>query len=284
MLMKKAFLFIITILFYNYSSFAQVTPQPSPGAFTAQTVGITKLEMEYSRPSARGRKIFGGLLPYGKLWRTGANAPTRFFCSTDVKINEQVLPAGNYAILSYPREKEWFIVFSSDLEATEDTYFPDYDAIRVNVATQNVNFTESFTIDFSNITDSSANLNFYWEQTLATIQIVVSNERTIIDEVELRKMESAGTFLQAAEYMVNHNMDFNKALEYIENSISLVETFRNTWIKSVILYKLKRYPESLKFAILAREKGQTDTVYEFFKDAIDQTITELENRPLSNQK
>ncbi len=276
--MKKLIIIFLTYLFSCQQTFAQITPQPSPGAFSAQTVGITKLEVEYSRPGVKGRKIFGGLLPYNKLWRTGANAPTRFFCSTDIKINGEHLPAGNYAILSYPRDGEWFILFSTDLEATQETYFPDNDALRINVKTRKNKFTESFTIDFSNVQDNTADLNFYWEETLATLNISVENNKTIIDEVEIRKLETAGMFQQAAEYLVNNNLDLEKALDYINNSIALVDTFRNTWIKAVILNKLGKTEEALKYAYQAREKGQNDTVYEFFKSPIDQMIKDLEGK------
>ncbi|SOE24159.1 Protein of unknown function [Spirosomataceae bacterium TFI 002] len=272
--MNKYFISFL-ILIAGFGLKAQITPQPSPGASFSQTVGITRIIVEYSRPAVRGREIFGGLVPNGKIWRTGANAPTIFSVSNDVIINGAELRAGDYAVMSIPFEKEWILIFSNNLETTEATYNEADDELRVHVESYEIELTESFTIDISNISNDAAYLNFYWANKAITVEIKVNNEATVNSAVEQKTLETAGAFLQAAEYFVNNNLNTVKALEYANHSIELKQTFRNTWIKSVILRKLKRNTEALEFAEKAKVLGETDPVYSFFKYSIDQSIVEL---------
>jgi hypothetical protein len=271
----KKYLFVVAFLSFLISSFAQITPQPSPGASFSQTVGITRINVEYSRPSLRGREIFGQLLPYGKIWRTGANAPTIFSVSNDVTINGAELQAGDYAVMSIPFKTDWILIFSYNLETTEADYSENDDALRVHVKPYDIELTESFTIDISNISNDAAFLNFYWEKSAITVELGVNNEATVITAIDHKTLESAGAFLQAAEYFVNNDLDPNKALEYIDHSIDLRETFRNVWIKSIILRQLKRNTESLEYAEKAKQMGESDPVYSFFKSSIDKAIIEL---------
>ncbi|MFT5884449.1 MAG: hypothetical protein ACI9IP_000904 [Arcticibacterium sp.] len=280
--MKQSYLILFISILVSFSIKAQVAPQPSPGASFSQTVGITRINVEYSRPGVKGRTIFGGLLKYGELWRTGANAPTIISLSNDVKINGATLLAGDYSLHSFPGEKTWKIVFNTDLDAAQNTYNELDNALLVIVEPKKVDFTETFTIDISDIHTDMARLNIYWEHTAVSLQITVDNESAINNEILIRNNEAAGAFQQAAEYMVNKNMDLAVALENIEKSIFLKETFRNTWIKSVILKQMGRNTDALKMAIKAQTLGKTDPVYQLFKDAVESSIIELRSSVPSN--
>jgi hypothetical protein len=279
--MKRLF-YLIFLFCIVLETKSQVTPQPSPGASFSQTVGITRINVEYSRPALRGRNIFGGLLPYGRIWRTGANAPTIFEVSNDITINGAELRAGIYAIMSIPFEKEWILIFSNNLETTEETYSEIDDELRIHVESYPIDKTESFTIDISNISNDKAYLNFYWESSAVTVELRVNNKEAVMYAMDQKTLETAGAFLQAAEYFINNNLDANKALEYVQQSIDLKETFRNTWIKSVALRQLKKNSEALELAIKAKEMGENDPVYSFFKNAIDKAIIDL--RALTPQR
>lgn len=268
----SAFIFLVS---FSFLCRAQVTPQPSPGAGFSQTIGITEVSVEYSRPGVKGRTIFGGLLPYGKIWRTGANASTKIRFSTDVTINEMPIAAGTYSIMTIPGEDTWILIFSYDLDVTEDTYIQQNDALRLLVKPFETDFVETFTIGFTEVHEDYAILNFGWEYTGIRVYLGVNNEQTIVSAMEIRNTETAGAFLQAAEYLVNKNLDQEKALEYINKSISLKETFRNTWIKSVILRNIGRNSEALKFAYKAQQLGEYDPVYQFFEEAIEKAIEEM---------
>ncbi|MGR3809491.1 DUF2911 domain-containing protein [Jiulongibacter sp. NS-SX5] len=278
--MQKSILFVV-LLFGSLVASAQVTPQPSPGARFAQTVGITEVKVEYSRPGVKGRKIFGGLLPYGKIWRTGANASTKISFSSDVLINNLPLSAGTYAVMSIPGENTWQLIFTTDLEVTEDTYNEQKDALRLLLKPTECDFTESFTIAITEVNEDQALMKFFWEKTAVQVVIGVNNQMTIENAIDARNNETAGAFLQAAEYLLNRQMDLNKALEYVEKSISLRQTFRNTWVKSIIVRQRGDTTEALKLAYKAKHLGQNDPVYEFFSEAIDKAIDELsqENLP-----
>ncbi|WP_304234902.1 DUF2911 domain-containing protein [Jiulongibacter sediminis] len=267
-----AFAFLSSI---SFISRAQVTPQPSPGAGFSQTIGISEVNVEYSRPGVKGRSIFGGLLPYGKIWRTGANASTKITFSSDVRINEMPLSAGTYSIMTIPGEESWVLIFSSDLEVTEASYSNRHDVLRLVVKPFKTDFKETFTIGFTEVYEDNATLGFSWEYTGIKVNVSVDNEKTIVSAIEARNTETAGAFLQAAEYLVNRDLDQGKALEYIDKSISLKETFRNTWIKSILMRKMGKYNEALKLAYKARQLGENDPVYQFFAEAIDQAIEEL---------
>ncbi len=280
--MQKSFLSLLITLLFSFSIKAQVAPQPSPGASFSQTIGVTRVDVEYSRPGVKGRDIFGGLLKYGELWRTGANAPTVISFSNDVKINGATLFAGDYSLHSFPDEKEWKIVFNTDLTATQNTYNELDNALLISVESRKIDFTETFTIDISDVQADMAQLNIYWEQTAVSIQIEVDNEAAIYNEIQIRNNEAAGAFQQAAEYMVNKQMDLAKALENIEKSIFLKETFRNTWIKSVILRQMGRNTEALEMATKAQKLGGTDPVYQLFKAAVESSILELRSSVPAN--
>jgi hypothetical protein len=273
--MKKSI--ALLIMFFVSTTFiqAQIIPQPSPGASASQTVGITEIKLDYSRPGVKGRKVFGELIRYGKIWRTGANTATRISFSNNVKINEMPLKAGKYSIVTIPGEDTWEIIFSNDLEVTETTYNPKNDALRVKVKPYKTNFTETFTIDFSDIHEAMARLNIYWEHTGVSVQIQVDNESAILSAIDSKSNETAGAFMQAAEYLYTHNMNLNQALDYIDKSISLQETFRNTWIKSMILNKGGNSRDALRLAVKAQNLGKNDPVYTFFKDTIDAAVLEL---------
>jgi hypothetical protein len=266
--MKQSYLILFISILVSFSIKAQVAPQPSPGASFSQTVGITRINVEYSRPGVKGRTIFGGLLKYGELWRTGANAPTIISLSNDVKINGATLLAGDYSLHSFPGEKTWKIVFNTDLDAAQNTYNELDNALLVIVEPKKVDFTETFTIDISDIHTDMARLNIYWEHTAVSLQITVDNESAINNEILIRNNEAAGAFQQAAEN--------------IEKSIFLKETFRNTWIKSVILKQMGRNTDALKMAIKAQTLGKTDPVYQLFKDAVESSIIELRSSVPSN--
>ncbi|WP_341225014.1 DUF2911 domain-containing protein [uncultured Arcticibacterium sp.] len=273
--MKKSFLSFLLLASLSFATQAQVTPQPSPGASFSQTLGITKISVDYSRPGVKARTIFGGLLKYGEVWRTGANAATKIKVSNDIKVNGQTLKAGEYAILSFPGQQEWKVVFNTVTTTNQNTYDKSKDALTVTVKPYKVDFTETFTIDISDVHEDMAKLNIYWEHTGVSLQLSVNNEEAIISEVTARNDEAAGAFQQAAEYMVNKNMDLGTALEYIDKSIMLSETFRNTWIKSVIQKQMGRNTDALKMALKAQNLGANDPVYQFYKEAVEESITEL---------
>ncbi|MBA4849872.1 DUF2911 domain-containing protein [Emticicia sp. BO119] len=273
--MKKITCLIVSCLLSATYAFAQVAPAPSPAASVSQVVGTTKISVDYSRPMLRGREIFGKLIPFDKVYRTGANASTKFETSGDITIQGKTLKAGKYAIMSIPNATNWTVIFSKDLNVTEQSYSQSSDVLRVTAPNQTVPTVESFTIDFSDVKDDAATLNISWEKTKVSLAIGVDNVTAMETALVQKNNDAAGAFQQAAEYMLNKGMDLSKALTLVDKSLTLRENFRNNWIKAQILDKLGKPSEALGFALKAQTLGDGDGVYPFFKDSIEKGITDL---------
>ncbi|PLK42898.1 DUF2911 domain-containing protein [Emticicia sp. TH156] len=273
--MKKITTFITSCLLSATYTFAQVAPAPSPAATVSQVVGTTKISVDYSRPALRGREIFGKLIPFDKVYRTGANAATKIETSADITVQGKMLKAGKYAIMSIPTANSWTVIFSKDLNVTEQNYSQSNDVLRVIATAQVVPAVESFTIDFSDVKDDAANLNISWEKTKVTLAIGVDNVKAMEAAIALKSNDAAAAFQQAAEYMFQKGLDLNSALSMVDKSLALKENFRNNWVKAQILDKQGKPAEALVFALKAQTLGNGDGVYPFFKDSIEKGISEI---------
>lgn len=280
--MRKLALTTATLCLAAQLATAQIKlPSPSPGATVTQTVGTTDFTINYSRPSLKGRQPFtDAFVPLNKVWRTGANSPTLFTTTTDVMINGKTLPAGSYAILSIPAENSATLIFSKDKTSTEASYKQDQDALRVELTPSELSEkAESFTIDFSDLTDSTANLNFKWANIKATAPLrvdVSANSAANVDKAVAEKPEDAAVLQAAANYNLSKGRNLDQALTWIDKSIAAKETFRNLFVKSQILAKMGKYTDALPLAQKALTLGQSsnDASFPFFKEGIEKSITE----------
>jgi hypothetical protein len=170
--MKKIALLALSCLLSSTSIFAQITPAPSPGAAISQVVGVTKISIDYSRPSLKGREIFGNLVPYGKLWRTGANEATEITFTTNIQIGETALQAGTYTLFSIPNKDKWTIILNSELGQWGDFAFDASKNILTYEATvsSNTDVYEGFTIQFEDV-NNGFNMLLLWDALKVTIPI-----------------------------------------------------------------------------------------------------------------
>lgn len=276
--MKNALtlLFLFTII----CSKAQLTPQPSPAASISQTIGVTELYVEFSRPSVKGRKVFGDLLPFQKVWRTGANASTKIEIPNEIEIEGEAVMPGVYSIMTRPGLKTWEVYLLEDLEITEESFVDTFPVHTFTVSSSTVPFTETFSVIFSDITDEAAKLHFQWETTEVVLNIKVNNIFPVTEAIEMKSNEMAGNLQQAAEYLLQKNQQLDLALSYIKKSIVLSETFRNNWIKAQIEYSIGNYKAALESATKAKEMGVSDPVYQFFSGTIEATIIDLKSKTL----
>ena len=280
--MRKLVLSGVTVVLAAQLATAQIKlPSPSPGASLMQTVGTTDLTIKYSRPSLKGRTPFtDAFVPSGKVWRTGANQATAFTTSTDVMVGGKTLPAGSYAILSIPATDNWTLIFSKNLTVTEQSYKQDEDALRVPIGvTKTGDKTESFTNWFSDITDSTANLNFMWADQKATAPLRVdvnANAAANVEKAVAEKPEDAAVLQAAASYNLSKGRNLTQALGWIDKSVAMKETYRNLFVKAQILGQMGKYAEALPLAQKALSLGQTsnDAAFPFFKEGIEKSITE----------
>ncbi|MAP53459.1 DUF2911 domain-containing protein [Altibacter sp.] len=225
--MKKLFLFVCTVLI-AFGGFAQIqTPAPSPFQKIEQKVGLTDVTLEYSRPSMRGRTIFGDLVPYDKVWRTGANANTKITFSDDVMIGGNTLKAGSYAIYTKPGAQNWEVYFYSDANnwGTPQNWDDSKVAAKVTASTYPLPMDiESFTMSFDDITNDSANLGLMWEKTYVGVPIKFHTDKMVgasIDKV--MNGPGANDYYAAAVYYLEAGKDINKAKMWIDKAIELRE-------------------------------------------------------------
>jgi tetratricopeptide (TPR) repeat protein len=211
-----------------FSVNAQIeTPQPSPFSKVEQKVGLTDVTLEYSRPSMKGRTIFGDLVPYGKLWRLGANKNTMISFSDDVTIDGQTLKAGSYAIFATPNENSWDVVFYSDTNnwgapaKWDDAKVAAKTTVETAEMPMNV---ETFTIMFGNLTSNSADLGFIWENTYAAVNLEVPTDDIVSASIEKTMAgPAAADYYNAAVYYSTEGKDLKKAEEWMNKAMSMIE-------------------------------------------------------------
>lgn len=210
------------------SATAQIkTPPPSPGAEIKQTVGLTQFKVTYSRPAMKGREIFGTLVPFGEVWRTGANATTKISFDTDISFGGKPVKAGEYVLFTIPGKDEWtVIVYGDTAVANAGLYDEKKDVARVTVKPVALTTpVESFSIGFDNLTKDSATLQLDWGKVRVPVVITMDTDKMSEASIKdaLKKMDSwgAGDYAAAAAYFADGDRDPAKALEYMGKAVSM---------------------------------------------------------------
>jgi Protein of unknown function (DUF2911) len=275
--MKKLF-FALAILITHFSSEAQVkTPQASPRANVFQTVGLTDVEVNYSRPGAKGRPVFGNLVPFGKLWRTGANENTTVSFSDDVIIDGKTLKKGKYALYTVPRIESWDVIFYS----TTDNWGLPQEFNEANVALRTTvkeealsKPVESLTINIASLDANFAYLEIYWENSYVALKFEVPTQKTAIANIEkVLAGPTAADYNSAAQFIFQSNGDLTKALGYINKALdmSVEKPFWFNRLKSLILAKQgdkKAAIEAAKLSLEAAEAAKNQDYVKMNKDSI----------------
>lgn len=230
------------------------TPRPSPNATVSQTVGITHITIDYSSPGVKNRTIWGELVPFGEVWRTGANEVTSITFDDPVKINGSELPAGTYGIHTIPGETEWEIIFSKDTEVDGGSnYNPEKDALRIKVKAEETPFVERMIFIFTNTTDNKTTANLWWEKLRVPFDIEVSTQEIVFAKAD--EELSWGPSFQAANYCLTNNVELEKGMKWIEASVLLDEVYWNTRIKAQLQNKLGMKNEAIATMNKAIELG-----------------------------
>jgi len=197
------------------------TPIASPAQTVKQEFGITTAELTYARPNVRGRKVFGDLVPYGKLWRTGANATTRIKFADDVKIGDSVVKAGEYAIYTIPNENEWEVIINKGFnnQSVLD-YKKEQDVVRVKVKPTKLNESqETYTMQFVNLKPTGADLQIMWEKTAVNVPITMDVDKKVMAQIDNLINKDNRPYFQAAMYFMESGKDMNQALSWFDKAI-----------------------------------------------------------------
>ena len=227
----KKLLMLCLVFTLSFSVNAQIeTPAPSPFQKIEQVVGLTDVHLEYSRPAMRGRVIFGDLVPFGKVWRTGANARTKITFGDDVTVDGQKLEAGSYGILTIPQPDSWEVIFYTEADGGGAPAQLDEEkvAARVSAKTQAMPMDiQSFTISFDDLTSSSAVIGFMWEKTYVGVEFQVPTDATVSAAIDrVMSGPGAGDYYAAAVYYLSEGKDISKAKTWIDKAMSMTDNPR----------------------------------------------------------
>ena len=226
---------IFTLLLFTVNlSFSQInTPRVSPASEVEQMVGLTKIEIEYSRPSMRGREVFGNLVPFGKVWRTGADNSTKISFDTDVIISGKTIQSGTYSIFSIPNKESWEIILYSDVELwgvprdwseNKIVFSSMFDVKKLKKS----NTVETFTISFNDLTNNDVNMSISWENMSVDIKIEVPTRSMVEGDIEkvLSDNPKSSDYYAAAVFYRQENINLDKALEWMNKAIEMNESPR----------------------------------------------------------
>lgn len=244
----------------SWSASAQELPQPSPTSTVDQRIGLTDFSITYSRPATRGRAIFGDLVPYNEIWRTGANACVKFNASTDFTLNGDAVPAGEYALFTIPGEQEWTIILSSQTNLWGNTgYTQESDVLRTTVPATTGDFDESFTMSFKALSTTGGELVLEWATTEVSVNLGVDSDGESGKNVAKAISDAKRAYRNAANYYSGQG-DHEKALATIETALQLdPEYWYTNWVKAKILYAAGDTKAALKQGKKAMDLGAPDS-------------------------
>jgi len=285
---------VLFILCFAVSALAQDLPRPSQKASVMQRIGVTDVTITYSRPGVKGRKIWGdplpgqtsakgeatlddqekrpadaAIVPYGHVWRTGANEATQFVVTDDVLINGQKLAAGSYSLHTIPNKDEWTIVFNGTANQWGSfDYDPAKDTLRVKVKPQWVNDSQEWlAYTFDPVTEDSAQVNIRWEKisvpfTVKVADVAATTAAHLKTAVGNAKPDDWRTPLRAGNYLLNNQnpADDSQGMAWIDQSIKVKETFQNLASKATALFKAGKKEEAIALGEQAVQKGKADKV------------------------
>ncbi|WP_192349563.1 DUF2911 domain-containing protein [Algoriphagus sp. Y33] len=270
--MKQKIAFTLTFLLCALISFAQQIqmPQASPSAKIAQKVGLTDVTVDYSRPSTKERKIFGELVPYGQVWRTGANGATVLSFSTDVLIDGKSIPAGQYALYSIPGKSEWVMILSKNIKLWGAIgYDQSDDVLRFKAkSTKLKKKSETFEISFANMTDTGSDLSLEWENTRVGFRIETEVDPLVMAQIKDYVIDGnskdPSLLYSAASYYYTNSKDMNQAYNWINESVEEDPKYWTMHMKAKIEAALGKKTTAVETAEkamnLADEAGNPDYV------------------------
>lgn len=266
MLQKTIVSLIAVFLFLNTKAQQVRTPQPSPTQTIKQDFGIGSIELSYSRPGVKGRKVFGDLVPYGKVWRTGANQATTLNFSDTVSIGGARIAPGKYGLLTIPDKDKWTVIITKQTDVTNPAaYKEEMDLARVDVKPTTLKDpVETFTMQFANVKPAGTDLQIMWDNIAVSLPIAVDFDKKIMADID-RALQDNRPYYQAAVYYMETGRDLTQAVDWLNKAIE--QNPKGYWIyhqKANALARLGKKEEAKKTAqtsmALAKEQQNEDYV------------------------
>ena len=241
--------------FFNYSQIN--TPRTSPVSELSQMVGLTEIEVQYSRPSKRGRVIFGGVVPFGKIWRTGADNCTKINFSTDVIIDGKTISSGMYSIFSIPNKESWDVILYSDTDLwgvpknwdeNKIVFQSKFDTSKI----EKNNIIESFTISFNSLSNNDVDMKISWDDTSVSLNIDVPTRKMVDKSIKdvMNGSPTSSDYYAAAVYYRQENINLDIALKWINKAMEMFENPRFYQLRqqSLIMAANNQFSDAIKVA------------------------------------
>lgn len=219
--MKRLVIAMGAVLCMCTASAQLKTPAPSPSQTVKQEFGLSSIELSYSRPGVKGRKVFGDLVPYGKVWRTGANGATVLTFGDEVTIGGTKIPAGKYGLLSIPDKDNWTIIISKQTDVTSPAaYKQEQDVVRFTASVKKTRKkAENFTIQFNDLNPTSLQLQILWDKSEVSFPITTDVDSKVMASIEKAMKSEKPPYFQAAVYYMENGKDLNQALDWFNKAV-----------------------------------------------------------------
>lgn len=254
--MKKIIFAAIATCSFMLANAQLKTPAPSPTQTIKQDFGLSTVELSYSRPGIKGRKIFGDIVPFGKVWRTGANGATTLTFGDEVSIGGTKIPAGKYGLLSIPDKKSWTLIITKQTDVTSPAaYKPEMDVVRITSDVSKMkSAAETFTMQFANIKPTSCELHIMWDKSSLVLPISTEVDSKIMADIDKAMKSDKPPYFQAAMYYMDNGKDLNQALDWFNKAVEAQPTafwVQHQWANC--LAKLGKINEAKTAAQKSRE-------------------------------
>ena len=237
-------------------------PQPSPKARIEQRVGITDVAIDYSSPGVKGRKIWGELIAYDKVWRAGANQPTKLTVSRDFSFGGTAIKAGSYSLFMIPGKASWTVLLNTDLTVSQEDHDAKNDIARVTIKPAALQAPrERLRYTFDDTTDGATTLALEWERVRLVVPLAIDTPALINASIDKATGDAWRPHATAASYLFDTNQ-LDRALAMADKSIAIQSTWRNEWLRAQILQKKGNKAEALAAANRAQELGKGDKAFE----------------------
>jgi hypothetical protein len=259
----------------SYSQTLDV-PAPSPKAKVEQRVGVTDFAVDYSSPGVKGRKIYGALVPFDQIWRTGANASTKLTASRDFTFGGAAVPAGTYSLVTIPGASSWTVILSKNTGITgADGYDTKDDAARATVTPATIDRRERLAFLFSDTTNDATRLDLEWDGLRVSVPITVDTKAHVRAAMDKALGDAWRPHYTAGRYAFDNNGDLDEALRNLDTSIGIKATWWNTWYRAQVLGKKGRATDAIAAAERSTELGKGDETFEeFFKENVQKAIAD----------
>jgi Protein of unknown function (DUF2911) len=253
-------------------------PVKSPAAKVSQRVGLTDIGVEYSSPAVKGRPIWGALVPYGEVWRAGANQCTQVSFSKDVAVADTAVPAGTYCLFAIPAASTWTLILNKDAKQWGSTdYKKELDQVRVTVKPQAIPLRERLAYQVTNFSDDAASLDLEWEKVRVSLPLKLQTSVQAEANIKQAAEGQWALFASAAGWYLEQK-DYARGLQFVDRALALKESWQNQWLKARLLAGSGKYQDARALAEKVQALGQKDQ--DFFAAAdVKEALKEWKAKP-----